>query len=105
MRTKSSEDTEGGNGGGDDMLGKVCMYLYNCTLSCVIVHDVTFEHSVVYFAAICQQGENDIEQLCLVIRVLGTPNEKTWPVSSSQPAHDNTAVVMIIRIVITIIYI
>ena len=30
---------------------------------------------------VCQQGENDIEQLCLVIRVLGTPNEKTWPVS------------------------
>lgn len=24
-------------------------------------------------------GESDIEQLCLVIRVLGTPNEKTWP--------------------------
>ncbi|BFZ17989.1 hypothetical protein BsWGS_21028 [Bradybaena similaris] len=24
-------------------------------------------------------GETDIEQLCLVIRVLGTPNEKTWP--------------------------
>ncbi|KAK0058135.1 cyclin-dependent kinase 20-like isoform X1 [Biomphalaria pfeifferi] len=24
-------------------------------------------------------GETDIEQLCLVIRVLGTPNEKNWP--------------------------
>lgn len=27
------------------------------------------------------QGENDIEQLCCVLRVLGTPNEKIWPVS------------------------
>lgn len=27
------------------------------------------------------QGENDIEQLCQVLRVLGTPNEKIWPVS------------------------
>lgn len=25
-------------------------------------------------------GENDIEQLCCVLRVLGTPNQKTWPV-------------------------
>uniref|UniRef100_A0A0B6ZPS9 Cyclin-dependent kinase 20 n=1 Tax=Arion vulgaris TaxID=1028688 RepID=A0A0B6ZPS9_9EUPU len=24
-------------------------------------------------------GETDIEQLCLVVKVLGTPNEKTWP--------------------------
>ncbi|XP_032094849.1 cyclin-dependent kinase 20 isoform X3 [Thamnophis elegans] len=24
-------------------------------------------------------GENDIEQLCCVLRVLGTPNQKTWP--------------------------
>lgn len=28
-------------------------------------------------------GENDIEQLCCVLRVLGTPNQKVWPVSSS----------------------
>lgn len=26
-------------------------------------------------------GENDIEQLCCVLRVLGTPNQKVWPVS------------------------
>ncbi|XP_013404399.1 cyclin-dependent kinase 20-like [Lingula anatina] len=26
-------------------------------------------------------GENDIEQLCCVLRVLGTPTEATWPVS------------------------
>uniref|UniRef100_A0A6Q2XCV3 Cyclin-dependent kinase 20 n=1 Tax=Esox lucius TaxID=8010 RepID=A0A6Q2XCV3_ESOLU len=25
-------------------------------------------------------GENDIEQLCCVLRVLGTPNQRTWPV-------------------------
>ena len=28
-------------------------------------------------------GENDIEQLCCVLRVLGTPNEEIWPVSES----------------------
>ncbi|XP_078394094.1 cyclin-dependent kinase 20 [Cetorhinus maximus] len=28
-------------------------------------------------------GENDIEQLCCVLRVLGTPNQRTWPVSHS----------------------
>lgn len=27
-----------------------------------------------------QQGENDIEQLCCVLRVLGTPDEENWPV-------------------------
>ena len=27
------------------------------------------------------QGENDIDQLCCVLRVLGTPNERIWPVS------------------------
>ena len=27
------------------------------------------------------QGENDIDQLCCVLRVLGTPNESIWPVS------------------------
>ena len=27
------------------------------------------------------QGENDIEQLCCVLRVLGTPDEASWPVS------------------------
>ena len=27
------------------------------------------------------QGENDIDQLCCVLRVLGTPNECIWPVS------------------------
>ena len=26
------------------------------------------------------QGENDIEQLCCVLRVLGTPDEASWPV-------------------------
>ncbi|KAJ0064445.1 hypothetical protein NL108_006504, partial [Boleophthalmus pectinirostris] len=26
-------------------------------------------------------GENDIEQLCCVLRVLGTPTQETWPVS------------------------
>lgn len=25
-------------------------------------------------------GENDIEQLCCVLRVLGTPNQRVWPV-------------------------
>ena len=25
-------------------------------------------------------GENDIDQLCCVLRVLGTPNETIWPV-------------------------
>ncbi|KPP74303.1 hypothetical protein Z043_106543, partial [Scleropages formosus] len=24
-------------------------------------------------------GENDIEQLCCVLRVLGTPNQQVWP--------------------------
>ncbi|XP_076448485.1 cyclin-dependent kinase 20-like [Babylonia areolata] len=33
-------------------------------------------------------GENDIEQLCLVIRVLGTPNEKTWPGMSEEDLPD-----------------
>ncbi|KAK7481799.1 hypothetical protein BaRGS_00026946 [Batillaria attramentaria] len=33
-------------------------------------------------------GENDIEQLCLVIRVLGTPNEKTWPGISDEDLPD-----------------
>ena len=27
------------------------------------------------------KGENDIEQLCCVLKVLGTPNEESWPVS------------------------
>ena len=26
------------------------------------------------------QGENDIDQLCCVLRVLGTPSESVWPV-------------------------
>lgn len=30
-------------------------------------------------------GENDIEQLCCVLRVLGTPNQKVWPVSFFHP--------------------
>lgn len=30
-------------------------------------------------------GENDIEQLCCVLRILGTPSPRVWPVSSSHP--------------------
>lgn len=30
-------------------------------------------------------GENDIEQLCCVLRVLGTPNEEIWPGMSDLP--------------------
>ena len=26
------------------------------------------------------QGESDIDQLCRVVRVLGSPNEENWPV-------------------------
>jgi cell cycle related kinase len=31
------------------------------------------------------QGENDIEQLCCVLRVLGTPDEASWPVCTFYP--------------------
>lgn len=27
------------------------------------------------------QGDNDIDQLCRVLHVLGTPSEEIWPVS------------------------
>ena len=30
------------------------------------------------------QGENDIDQLCYVLRILGTPNETIWPVRNCQ---------------------
>merc|ERR1712142_547765 len=30
-------------------------------------------------------GENDIEQLCCVLRVLGTPTEETWPGMTELP--------------------
>ncbi|XP_035676729.1 cyclin-dependent kinase 20-like [Branchiostoma floridae] len=33
-------------------------------------------------------GENDIEQLCCVLRVLGTPNEKIWPGMSELPDYN-----------------
>lgn len=33
-------------------------------------------------------GENDIEQLCCVLRVLGTPTEQTWPGMSSLPDYN-----------------
>lgn len=33
-------------------------------------------------------GENDIEQLCCVLRVLGTPNETIWPGMSSLPDYN-----------------
>ncbi|XP_061186533.1 cyclin-dependent kinase 20-like [Saccostrea echinata] len=33
-------------------------------------------------------GENDIEQLCQVLRVLGTPNEKIWPGISELPDYN-----------------
>jgi len=33
-------------------------------------------------------GENDIEQLCCVLRVLGTPNEQKWPGMSSLPDYN-----------------
>ena len=29
-------------------------------------------------------GENDIEQLCCVLRALGTPSPRVWPVSGGQ---------------------
>lgn len=31
------------------------------------------------------QGNTDIEQLALVIKILGTPNEKDWPEMDSLP--------------------
>ncbi|KAL5014199.1 hypothetical protein ScPMuIL_008469 [Solemya velum] len=33
-------------------------------------------------------GENDIEQLCCVLRTLGTPNEKIWPGMSELPDYN-----------------
>lgn len=33
-------------------------------------------------------GENDIEQLCCVLRVLGTPNESIWPGMSTLPDYN-----------------
>ncbi|XP_013408283.1 cyclin-dependent kinase 20 [Lingula anatina] len=33
-------------------------------------------------------GENDIEQLCCVLRVLGTPTEATWPGMSELPDYN-----------------
>ena len=33
-------------------------------------------------------GENDIEQLCCVLRVLGTPSEKSWPGMSELPDYN-----------------
>ncbi|XP_064605348.1 cyclin-dependent kinase 20-like [Liolophura sinensis] len=33
-------------------------------------------------------GENDIEQLCCVLRVLGTPSEKTWPGITDLPDYN-----------------
>ncbi|VEL30054.1 unnamed protein product [Protopolystoma xenopodis] len=33
-------------------------------------------------------GENDIEQLWFVIRVLGTPNEETWPEMKELPDYN-----------------
>ena len=40
------------------------------------------------FVCIFFQGENDIEQLCCVLRVLGTPNEKIWPGMSDLPDYN-----------------
>ncbi|KAL5108915.1 Cyclin-dependent kinase 20 [Taenia crassiceps] len=36
----------------------------------------------------CKAGENDIEQLWLVIRVLGTPTEKSWPGLTQLPDYN-----------------
>uniref|UniRef100_A0A673JUP7 Cyclin-dependent kinase 20 n=1 Tax=Sinocyclocheilus rhinocerous TaxID=307959 RepID=A0A673JUP7_9TELE len=33
-------------------------------------------------------GENDIEQLCCVLRVLGTPNQKVWPEITELPDYN-----------------
>ncbi|XP_048475884.1 cyclin-dependent kinase 20-like [Rhincodon typus] len=33
-------------------------------------------------------GENDIEQLCCVLRVLGTPNERIWPEIKELPDYN-----------------
>ncbi|XP_028979697.1 cyclin-dependent kinase 20 isoform X2 [Esox lucius] len=33
-------------------------------------------------------GENDIEQLCCVLRVLGTPNQRTWPEITELPDYN-----------------
>uniref|UniRef100_A0A4W3GDE2 cyclin-dependent kinase n=1 Tax=Callorhinchus milii TaxID=7868 RepID=A0A4W3GDE2_CALMI len=33
-------------------------------------------------------GENDIEQLCCVLRVLGTPNETIWPEITELPDYN-----------------
>ncbi len=37
--------------------------------------------SICLCLSVCLQGENDIDQLCCVLRLLGTPNEEIWPVS------------------------
>ena len=41
------------------------------------------------FSYFCAKGENDIEQLCCVLRVLGTPSEESWPVSKLFFLHCN----------------
>lgn len=33
-------------------------------------------------------GENDIEQLCCVLRVLGTPTPDSWPVRDNVSSED-----------------
>jgi cell cycle related kinase len=33
-------------------------------------------------------GENDIDQLCYVLKILGTPNEETWPGVSQLPDYN-----------------
>ncbi|GFY74232.1 cyclin-dependent kinase 20 [Trichonephila inaurata madagascariensis] len=34
------------------------------------------------------RGENDIEQLCLVLQTLGTPSEETWPEMTELPDYN-----------------
>lgn len=45
----------------------------------VKVYDCVILHS---------KGENDIDQLCCVLRVLGTPNETIWPGMSQLPDYN-----------------
>ena len=50
------------------------------------LREYTLPFTTVY---IVYQGENDIDQLCRVLRVLGTPTEETWPVGGHSPNKPN----------------
>ena len=44
-----------------------------------ILHLVSLQHFYSSFFKLVFPGENDIDQLGIVIRALGTPNEEIWP--------------------------